>query len=230
MILVLVLVGSASCTSDPSDREGAGSVSPEMGNSESPSSERSSPLETGAPIEPDKRSDKCSSRGAPGALPGQALPEAVAETRAEIAQAAWACNYRSLGELALQGSDWFVYQAALREPGPGPFWQRADRCELSLNYMISVLSVPFVVEETSEELLQAGFGEELYKWPSATSGSATSDDWQAIRRVFPGNKKLVNRWQEQGDYRGFEVWISSNGDWVLFDDYSVPFDRRCPRR
>jgi hypothetical protein len=149
--------------------------------------------------------------------------------RARIVRAAWDCDYRTLGRLASQGADGFLFAGSIRG-SPRRFWKRNDRCYDHLELMVRLLSVPFTIEDTPEEMVREGTAEHLYKWPSATAASATDEDWQALRRVYTGSVRLFKRWRENNDYQWFEVWISSEGDWVLFSDYWMPFDDFCPRR
>lgn len=88
----------------------------------------------------------------------------------------------------------------------------------AMNSLIAVLGTPHFVEPAPPELAEHDVEGDLYVWPSAAREDATDEDWGALEGVIPVADKLLKRWRDAGEYQGFEVWITADGDWLLFDN------------
>lgn len=153
----------------------------------------------------------CSGARVEGDLPAApGLPDAVAETRREIATAAEACDFDQLNALARVGDEPFTFSFG-GGGNPASFWRRGERAgDEPLRFMAGVLRRPFETIETE--------GTRFYVWPSAFAYDSWSDvpadERDALRPLY-GDQDF-ERFSEFGGYFGYRVGIASSGEWMFF--------------
>jgi len=161
--------------------------------------------------EPTEPEVECSAAGLRVVLPEQDLPPAVADVRQRVFDAAVACDYETLEEVALEEGEGFTYsyggdesaaafwrereEAAEEEPGPKP-----------MRALAAILALPFTRNETGS-----------YAWPTAYRESPAAADWQAIVDAGLYTQEQVDSMKSGGSgYLGYRTAITADGDWQFF--------------
>jgi hypothetical protein len=150
----------------------------------------------------------CSAEALGSELLGQPeLPEAVADLRVAVYEAARACNWRALGEL-LSGAGDFSY--SFGDTGdPVGYWQRQEFLHYQpMLYIAEMLRRPFGVIDND--------GLPIYAWPSAhTYGSwaeVPEAEKEALRPLYDDLDFSV--FEEFGGYLGYRIGITLDGEWA----------------
>jgi hypothetical protein len=144
----------------------------------------------------------CSAAGLSADLPDDpSLPAPVAETRREIAAAAVACDYERLQAIALE-QDGFTYSYG-GETSAADYWAgEEERGEQPMRILV-------------ESLRQDGH---LYQgnwvWPEAYADAPSDEAWQKLSGLYPPDQ--ITSWREQGQFLGYRVGITPDGDWQFF--------------
>jgi len=168
------------------------------------------PVETETQAEPEV---ECSTAGLRLTLPEQELPAAVAEVRQRVFDAAVACDYETLEEIALEQGEGFTYsyggdasaaefwrdreEAGAEEPGPKP-----------MRALTSILAMPFTRNESGS-----------YAWPTAYDEAPTVEAWQALVEAGLYTQEQVDSMKASagdGGYLGYRTAITADGDWQFF--------------
>ena len=158
-----------------------------------------------------ERESSCSARRlAPGPTPQPEIPEAVSAMRMRIIEAARACDYEKLAELALAGDSAFTYSFG-GEGRPAAFWREAEaHGRPVLRSLVEILDGPFAtrsVDGTTQYLWPSAYGvERLENVPPAAR--------EELRRIY-GEEEL-RRFERFGSYVGDRVGITGSGDWTFF--------------
>jgi hypothetical protein len=130
----------------------------------------------------------------------------VAETRLAIAEAAVACDYGRLEELALAGGDFIYSFGGNVPPTPGEasgFWRdEEERGVEALATLVKLLDLPYAREGSD------------YVWPSAFKDDPTDADWEALEAIY--TEEEIAGFKEFGGYLGLRVGISLDGGWKFF--------------
>ena len=163
---------------------------------------------TGTGTEPEV---ECSTAALRLTLPEQELPEPVADVRQRVFDAAVACDYVSLEQIALEKGEGFTYsyggdesasefwrereEAGAAEPGPKP-----------MRALATILTMPFTRNETGS-----------YAWPTVYQESPGDDDWQAVVAAGLYTQEEVDSMRTGGSgYLGYRTAITADGDWQFF--------------
>jgi hypothetical protein len=147
---------------------------------------------------------KCSTAGLRLTLPEQDLPPAVADVRKRIFDAAIACDYDTLEQIALEKGAGFTFSygtgtsaaehwRTLEESGEGP-----------LSVLALILVMPYTRNETGS-----------YAWPTAYQESPSEADWQALVDAGLYSQPQVDA-MKRGGYVGYRTAITADGDWQFF--------------
>ncbi len=158
-----------------------------------------------------ERESSCSARRlAPGPTAPRELPEVVSAIRTRIMEAARACDYEKLAELALAGDSTFTYSFG-GGGRPAAFWREAEaQGRPVLRSLVEILDGPFATRSVD--------GTTQYLWPSAYAFERWEDVSPAareeLRRVY-GEEEL-RRFEQFGSYVGDRVGITDSGDWIFF--------------
>lgn len=186
----------------------AATESPSPGPSQSPS-----PAESPLGEEPDT---SCSAAGMSAELSDQDLPDAVADMRARIAQAAVACDYDALAELALAGDEFFSYSFG-EDGDPAGYWRRLEEDpeidEEPMAMLVRTLDLRPCVEDT------VSAGVTLYAWPSVQCSRSTEEDYDALVESGVYTEEEVRRLRKVGvgdGWGGYRAGITEEGDWLFY--------------
>ena len=144
-------------------------------------------------------------------LPAQALPAAVAETRARIHAAAIGCDWLELHRLAEEAGGIEYADGAVGWDGDPVPWWLANPDELRL-----VAGHPGVVGPESWRPEDAdGNPVTVYIWPAVDAyDPITEADWAELRRVYTDEYIAQMREGGEGYAGGFAVAIGEDGTWL----------------
>ena len=143
-------------------------------------------------------------------LPAQALPAAVAETRARIHAAAIGCDWLELHRLAEEAGGIEYADGAVGWDGDPVPWWLANPDELRLVAGILELSSGVVTSEDAE-----GNPVTFYVWPAADAHDPiTEADWAELRSLYTDEYLAQMREGGEGYAGGFTVWIGEDGTWL----------------
>jgi hypothetical protein len=151
----------------------------------------------------------CSTAGLRLTLPEQELPPAVADVRKRVFDAAVACDYETLEEIALEQGEGFTFSYGASE-GAAAFWQQVEETgeesPLPMRALATILTMPFTRNESGS-----------YAWPTAYSESPTDEAWQALVDSGLYSQEEVDQMRTQGTgYLGYRTAITADGDWQFF--------------
>ena len=162
---------------------------------------------TTAPAEPEVT---CSTAGLRLTLPEQDLPPAVADVRKRVFDAALACDYQTLEQIALeQGAGFTFSYGAAEGDSPAAYWRQLEESKSSepppLLALAKILTLPYTRNETGS-----------YAWPNAYSESPTEEAWQALVAAGLYTQEQVDSMKAAGMYLGYRTAITPEGDWQFF--------------
>jgi hypothetical protein len=151
----------------------------------------------------------CSTSGLRLTLPEQDLPPAVADVRKRVFDAAVACDYDTLEQIALEKGEGFTFSYGAGADA-SEYWR--DREENSteepkpMRTLAAILTLPFTRNESGS-----------YAWPTAYSENPTEEAWRDL--VYAGlyTAEQVEQMKTQGTgYLGYRTAITADGDWQFF--------------
>ena len=197
-VAVLAALALAGCGSESNDE--AGSTIPPPPSIERP------PTPT---VEPPPPPPPCSTSGLKLTLPEQNLPAAVADVRKRVFEAAVACDYDTLEEIALEKGAGFTFSYGGSEDA-SEYWRglEDDSSEQPkpMRALAMILTLPFTRNESGS-----------YAWPTAYNESPTEEHWQALVDAGLYDAEVIGQMQEQGTgYLGYRTAITPDGDWQFF--------------
>lgn len=151
----------------------------------------------------------CSTAGLRLTLPEQDLPPEVADVRKRVFDAAVACDYETLEQIALEKGEGFTFSYG----GGGSaaeHWRDVEEANaeepLPMRALAAILAMPYARNETGS-----------YAWPTAYGESPTDADWQALVDAGLYAEEQVELMRTQGTgYLGYRTAITPEGDWQFF--------------
>lgn len=162
---------------------------------------------TAPPTSPPGRS--CSASGM-SAESRSGLPSAVARIRIEIVEAATACDYERLEELAEGGGSRFTFSFGGGDDPAGHWRAGEEGGGEPLRHLVAVLNLAHSTV--------AGVDPAQFVWPSAFAYEDWDDvppeDRAALAQLY-SNEEL-RRFEQFGSYLGHRVGITAAGDWLFF--------------
>ena len=158
---------------------------------------------TQPPAEP--RAD-CSTSTLRLTLPEQDLPAAVAEVRQRIFDAAVACDYDTLEQIALERGEGFTFSYGGGDSAAA-HWRELEKsgAEEPMRVLATILTLPFTRNESGS-----------YAWPTAYDESPTEADWQALVDAGLYTQEQIDQMKAGGMYLGYRTAITADGDWQFF--------------
>lgn len=202
-LILLAALALAGCGSDKADE----SATPQTTTVEDVTTE-TEPTTTSTETQPE---GACSTADHRLTLPEQKLPAAVADVRKRVFDAAVACDYDTLQQIALEKGDGFTYSYG-GDVSAADFWRKVEEGEVEssgpkpMRTLATILTMPFTRNESGS-----------YAWPTAYSENPTDDDWRAL--VYAGlyEAQQIDQMQKQGTgYLGYRTAITPDGDWQFF--------------
>lgn len=151
----------------------------------------------------------CSTAGVRLALPQQQLPAEVAEVRQRVFDAAVACDYETLEEIALERGEGFTFSFGGGDSAAA-FWREVEEAgterPLPMVALATILTLPYTRNEVGS-----------YAWPTAYDESPADADWQALADAGLYTEAELEQMQKQGTgYLGYRTAITPDGDWQFF--------------
>lgn len=148
----------------------------------------------------------CSTSTVRATLPQQELPGAVASVRERIFDAATACDYDSLQQIALEQGEGFTFSYGA-ETSAADYWRGLEESgETPMLDLVRIISIPYTRNETGS-----------YAWPSAYDEAPTDEDWQALVDAGLYTQAEVDEMKAQNTgYLGWRTAITAEGDWQFF--------------
>ena len=151
----------------------------------------------------------CSTAGLRLTLPEQELPVAVAEVRKRVFDAAVACDYDTLEEIALEQGEGFTFSYG-GSTDASEYWRDLEENSTEqpkpMRALAAILTLPFTRNESGS-----------YAWPSAYSESPTEEAWRDLVDSGLYDGDVVEQMKTQGTgYLGYRTAITTDGDWQFF--------------
>lgn len=152
---------------------------------------------------------RCSADELQVVLSDQGLPAAVAEVRRRIFDAALACDYDALEEIALEQGEGFTFTYG-GGADASAYWRDLEEAgaesPLPLRALATILTMPYTRNESGS-----------YAWPTAYSENPTDEAWEALVVSGLYSQDAVDRMKEQATgYLGYRTAITADGDWQFF--------------
>ncbi len=154
---------------------------------------------------------ECSTAGVRLTLPEQDLPAPVAEVRQRVFDAAAACDYDTLEEIALEQGEGFTFSYG-GEASAAEYWQAREEAgdaepgPKPMLALATILTMPFTRNESGS-----------YAWPTAYQESPSDADWQALVDAGLYTQEQIDAMKTGGTgYLGYRTAITPEGDWQFF--------------
>lgn len=160
-------------------------------------------------VEEEEPQARCSATGAVTTLPEQELPEAVAEVRQRIFDAATACDYDTLEQIALEQGEGFTFSYG-GSTDASDYWGDIEETgaeqPLPMRALATILTMPYTRNEAGS-----------YAWPTAYSENPTEEAWEALVVSGLYTQEEVDAMRSGGTgYLGYRTAITADGDWQFF--------------
>jgi hypothetical protein len=149
----------------------------------------------------------CSTAGLRLTLPEQELPAEVADVRKHIFDAAVACDYDTLEQIALEKGAGFTFSYG-GETDASEYWRRLEEeegTEKPMRALATILTMPYTRNESGS-----------YAWPTAYSEHPTEEAWQALVDAGLYTQEQIDSFKTAGSYLGWRTAITADGDWQFF--------------
>jgi hypothetical protein len=142
-------------------------------------------------------------------LPDQDLPPVVADVRKRVFDAAVACDYDTLEQIALEEGEGFTFSYGSGTDA-SEYWrdleENSNETPKPMRALATILTQPFTRNESGS-----------YAWPTAYSENPTEEAWRDL--VYSGlySAEVVDQMREQNTgYVGYRTAITADGDWQFF--------------
>jgi hypothetical protein len=152
---------------------------------------------------------ECSTAGLRLTLPEQDLPAAVADVRKRVFDAAIACDYDTLKQIALEKGAGFTFSYG-SSTDASEYWRDLEETSADkpkpMRALATILTLPFTRNESGS-----------YAWPTAYNENPTEESWRDL--VYAGlyTAEQVDQMKTQGTgYLGYRTAITADGDWQFF--------------
>jgi hypothetical protein len=162
-------------------------------------------VETQEPSEPEPG---CAAAELNRILPEEDLPQPVADVRQRVFDAALACDYEALEQIALEQGEGFTFSyGAGPDDSAAVYWRELEErgAEQPLRVLATILTLPHTRNESGS-----------YAWPNAYSESPTDEAWQALVDAGIYTQEELESMKAGGMYLGYRTAITAEGDWQFF--------------
>ena len=148
----------------------------------------------------------CSTAGLRLTLPEQELPAEVADVRKRVFDAAVACDYDTLEQIALEKGAGFTFSYG-GETDASEYWSRLEDGGHREADARSRDDPHAAVHAQRVRLL---------RWPTAYSERPTEEAWQALVDAGLYTQEQIDSMKTAGSYLGWRTAITADGDWQFF--------------
>jgi hypothetical protein len=186
---------------------GCGSEDPDEAAAPEPVTVTETVTETLPPVTTAPEAE-CSTSGLRLTLPEQELPPAVADVRKRVFDAAIACDYDTLEQIALEKGAGFTFSYGSGTDA-SEYWRSVEEDPAAkpkpMRTLATILTLPYTRNESGS-----------YAWPTAYNESPTEDAWRDL--VYSGlyTAEEVEQMKTGGMYLGYRTAITADGDWQFF--------------
>ncbi|HWL32099.1 MAG TPA: hypothetical protein VNP89_00725 [Gaiellaceae bacterium] len=208
--IALAALALAGCGSEDADE--AGSSLPTTTEAVTDTQPATTETETETETQTDTGTEtggECSTSGLRLTLPDQDLPAAVADVRKRVFDAAIACDYDTLEQIALEKGAGFTFSYG-GGTDASDYWRDVEESSSEqpkpMRALATILTLPFTRNESGS-----------YAWPTAYNENPTDEAWRDL--VYAGlyTAEEVELMQTQGTgYLGYRTAITADGDWQFF--------------
>ena len=152
----------------------------------------------------------CSTAGLRLTLPEQELPAEVADVRQRVFDAAVACDYDTLEQIALEKGAGFTFSYG-GDSDASEYWRKMEEGELGdpspkpMRALATILTMPYTRNESGS-----------YAWPTAYTENPTDEAWQALVDAGLYTQEQIDLLKGGGSYLGYRTAITPDGDWQFF--------------
>jgi hypothetical protein len=148
----------------------------------------------------------CSTAGLRLTLPEQELPAEAADVRKRSFDAAIACDYDTLEQIALEQGAGFTFSYG-GETDASEYWRKLEEegTEKPMRALATILTLPYARNESGS-----------YAWPTAYSENPTEEAWQALVDAGLYTQDQIDSMKTAGSYLGWRTAITADGDWQFF--------------
>ena len=155
---------------------------------------------------PAQRRADCSTSTLRLTLPEEDIPAEVAEVRQRIFDAAVACDYDALEQIALEKGEGFTFSYGGGDSAAA-HWRELEEsgAEEPMRQLATILTFPFTRNESGS-----------YAWPTAYDDSPADADWQALVDAGLYTQEQIDQMRTAGSYLGYRTAITADGDWQFF--------------
>ena len=156
---------------------------------------------------PTEPAAECSTSDLRLTLPEQELPAEVADVRKRVFDAAVACDYDTLEQIALEKGEGFTFSYGGGDSAAA-HWREAEEsgAEEPMRALATILTLPYTRNESGS-----------YAWPTAYDESPTDADWQALVDAGLYTQEQIDGMKAGGTgYLGYRTAITPDGDWQFF--------------
>jgi hypothetical protein len=157
--------------------------------------------------QPTQPAAECSTSGIRLNLPEQELPVEVTEVRQRIFDAAIACDYDTLEQIALEKGEGFTFSYGGGDSAAA-HWRELEEsgAEDPMRVLATILTFPYTRNESGS-----------YAWPTAYNESPTDADWQALVDAGLYTQEQIDGMKAgRTGYLGYRTAITPDGDWQFF--------------
>ena len=151
---------------------------------------------------------ECSTAGLRLTLPEQELPAEVADVRKRVFDAAVACDYDTLEEIALEKGEGFTFSYGSGTDA-SDHWRSVEEDPAAepkpMRTLATILTMPFTRNESGS-----------YAWPTAYDEAPTDEAWQALVDAGLYTQEQIDSMKTAGSYLGYRTAITADGDWQFF--------------
>ena len=186
---------------------GCGSEDPDEAAAPEPVTVTETVTETLPPATTAPEEAECSTSALRLTLPEQDLPPAVADVRERVFDAAVACDYDTLEEIALEEGAGFTFSYGAGTDA-SEYWRQAEQSgeePKPMRTLAAILTLPYTRNESGS-----------YAWPTAYNESPTEADWQALVDAGLYTQEQIDSFKAGTGYLGYRTAITTDGDWQFF--------------
>jgi hypothetical protein len=150
----------------------------------------------------------CSTAGLRMTLPEQDLPPVVADVRKRVFDAAVACDYDTLEQIALELGEGFTFSYG-SETDASEYWRSVENDAAAEPKPMRTLATILTMQYTRNE---SG----SYAWPTAYQESPSEADWELLVVSGLYTQEQIDSMKAAGSFLGYRTAITADGDWQFF--------------
>ena len=151
---------------------------------------------------------QCSSAAVHATLSDQELPQPVADVRKRIFDAAVACDYDALEQIALEKGEGFTFSYGA-DNDASEYWRRVEEESTEEPKPMRALATILTMQYTRNE---SG----SYAWPTAYQDSPSEAEWDVLVVSGLYTQDEIDAMKAAGSFLGYRTAITADGDWQFF--------------